>query len=177
MGTVVKKAVYDKAVTKKLADIANSFVAEFPEYKIDLDNHIEINEEILSYVFFPPIFDDYIKDKLRANTEASWLKRLFAFFEQMAACGDQDIKDLLSLTFLDHLRDDAEVLEVGKTYCGPQTRILLDNVLRFYGYLPPLEHDKSEDLPEKKRRAKKPKKKSRDVVLAKRHNNIGGSSK
>jgi hypothetical protein len=95
----------------------------------------------------------------------------------MAACGDQDTKDLLSLTFLDHMRDDVEVLKVGKTYCGPQTRLLLDDILRFYGYLPPIEIETREDLPDKKKRPKKPRKKSRDVVLTKHHNNKKGRTR
>jgi len=122
----------DKAGLPEIRAMVNEFFCEFREFKCDLDRHMAEMGELLCYVILPQVFHDHIEEILRANDEKEWINRFFGFLERMAAAHPA-VQDLLSLAFLDNMRDDPAVLEVAKTYCGSHTAAHLDNLLRSYG--------------------------------------------
>lgn len=148
-----------------LSEVAILFTASFPEYRQDLENHILEFDEILSYVFFCNIYQDYVKKLLMENTEKTNLIKLFNFFEQMAIDEHQDIKDLLSLTILDNMRDNTTTLEVGASYCGLGTLELLNDILVMYGHISQFTGEKSIISNRKQNKKDRAKKKNKDSII------------
>lgn len=82
---------------------------------------IEYNGELLETVIIEDIFMQEIIKLLKENTEAKLLGEIFAFFEDVSNFGDEHLINIFSITTLEVLGNEKEILEVAKKYMGPKT--------------------------------------------------------
>lgn len=82
---------------------------------------IEYNGELLETVIIEDIFMPEIIKLLKENTEAKLLGEIFAFFEDVSNFGDEHLINIFSITTLEVLGNEKEILEVAKKYMGPKT--------------------------------------------------------
>ncbi|MDQ6596397.1 hypothetical protein E2K98_29800 [Bacillus salipaludis] len=116
----------------KYKDLAKHFTENFEEYKTILQEHIEFNDEILNHVFFGEC-NDYFIELIGKEKEIQKIKELFAFFEQMATQGDDDVKELLSVAILARLGDSKKLLQAAYKYMGDETRKASDEIEKYWG--------------------------------------------
>ncbi|TFB12912.1 hypothetical protein E3U55_16915 [Filobacillus milosensis] len=109
---------------------AELFVNEFPGFKPLLEKHIQFNDELLPHVFFGECNDYFIKYLETEKTKE--LEKLFDFFERMAT-GDEYVKELLTVTILERLGDNEEILNTAYKYMGKETRKASDEIEKFWG--------------------------------------------
>ncbi|WP_335871882.1 DUF7674 family protein [Bacillus sp. 2205SS5-2] len=108
-------------------NLAEQFVKEFTNFKSLLEQHVKFNNEILPHVFFGEC-NDYFIDFLVKEENSRDLVKLFEFFESMAIKGDEFVKELLSVTILERLGDNKEVLNKAYKYMGKETRKASDEI-------------------------------------------------
>lgn len=82
---------------------------------------IEYNGELLETVIIEDIFMPEIIELLKENTEERLLGEIFAFFEDVSNYGDEHLINIFSITVLEILGNEKEVLEMAKIYMGPKT--------------------------------------------------------
>lgn len=111
-------------------DLAKHFTENFEEYKPVLQKHIDFNGEVLNHVFFGEC-NDYFVELIGKKKEQ--IKELFDFFERMATEGDDEVKDLLSVTILARLGDSKKLLQTAYKYMGAETRKASDEIEKFWG--------------------------------------------
>jgi hypothetical protein len=112
-------------------NIAERFVNEFPEFKPLFEEHIQYNDgELLPHVFFGECNDYFIKFLETEVTKE--LEKLFDFFERMAK-GDEYVQELLSVTILERLGDNKEILNTAYKYMGKETRKASNEIEKFWG--------------------------------------------
>jgi hypothetical protein len=97
-----------------------------------LQEHIEYNGEILNHVFFGEC-NDYIIKLLEDEKDLPRIKELFNFLELMAIQGDNEVKNLLSVTILERLGDSKEILDKAYKYMGPETRRASIEIEKYWG--------------------------------------------
>ena len=102
-------------------DLAIHFTDVFEEYKPILQEHIEYNGEILNHVLFGEC-NDYFIELIGKDKDVHKIQKLFVFLELMATSGDNDVKELLSVTILARLGDSKKLLKTAYKYMGTETR-------------------------------------------------------
>ncbi|RJS59185.1 hypothetical protein [Bacillus sp. PK3_68] len=113
-------------------DLTKHFTENFKEYKPLLQEHIDFNGEVLNHVFFGEC-NDYFIELIGKEKDIAKIKDLFNFFERMATQGDNDVKDLLSVTILARLGDSKKLLQTAYKYMGAETRKASDEIEKFWG--------------------------------------------
>ncbi|WP_441422440.1 DUF7674 family protein [Anaerobacillus sp. MEB173] len=76
--------------------------------------------------------NEYIIEYLEKD-ETDKLEKFFNFFEKMAIEGDDYTKELLTVTILERLGDDKEILITAYKYMGKETRKASDEVEKGWG--------------------------------------------
>lgn len=116
----------------KYKDLAERFTLQFPEYTPLLNDHIAYNGSVLNHVFFGE-WNDYLIKLIEEEKEIDKIRGLFEFLEFMAVEGDEQVKELLSVTILERLGDSKDVLRTAYTYMGSYTKTASDEVENFWG--------------------------------------------
>ncbi|TYS68134.1 hypothetical protein FZC76_10325 [Sutcliffiella horikoshii] len=115
-----------------LRDLAKHFTENFKEYKPLLQVHKDLNGEILNHVFFGDC-NDYFVELIGKEKDIVKIQELFNFLELMATQGDDDVKELLSVTILARLGDSKKLLQTAYKYMGDETRKASDEIEKFFG--------------------------------------------
>lgn len=114
--------------------VIKSFIINFPEYGTDLNQHIEDYGEVLVHVFFGDTVNENLIELINDDKENSGeIKKIFDFFEKMASEGDEDVKEVLTVTILERLGDDANTLEKSYKYMGENTIKASQEIEKFWG--------------------------------------------
>lgn len=113
-------------------DLAKHFTENFKEYKPLLQEHMDFNDEVLNHVFFGEC-NEYFVELIGKEKDIQKIKALFDFFERMATQGDDDVKELLSVTILARLGDSKKLLQTAYKYMGTETRNASDEIEMFWG--------------------------------------------
>jgi F0F1-type ATP synthase delta subunit len=58
---------------------------------------------------------------LRENKNIIFIKSIFKYFEEVSYFGDEYLVNIFSITALDKLGDDKEILKIAKQYMGTRT--------------------------------------------------------
>ena len=118
----------------------DSFMAEFlnyfPEYKVDVEQHLIDYGELLLHVFIGDTLNEkmivLLNDEIKYKSD---LKKMFQLLEDMASEGNPDIKELLSVTILERLGDDKILLKKSYKYMGEKTKKASCSIENFWGRL------------------------------------------
>jgi hypothetical protein len=112
-------------------EVIDELTDEFKDFKPILQEHIEFNEELLPHVFFADCNNVFINLIKENNPQV--LNKLFNFFERMAADGNNDVKEILTVSILEVLGDDRHVLNIAHKYMGVETRKASDEIEKYWG--------------------------------------------
>ena len=112
--------------------IVDSLLAAVPEIKRRHDAlQEEIGPDILPYSTVELVLEPFVKDLLKANPDIELVRRVFAFFEEMAQTQDIEVVNLLYIGIFEPWAADRETLARAWKYMGERTRqIASDAALR-----------------------------------------------
>ncbi|TWD87904.1 hypothetical protein FB550_13314 [Neobacillus bataviensis] len=113
-------------------DLAKQFTESFEEYTPLLQEHTDFNGEVLNHVFFGQC-NEYFVELIGKEKDIRKIKALFDFLERMATQGDDDVKELLSVTILARLGDSKKLLQTSYKYMGTEIRKVSDEIEIFWG--------------------------------------------
>lgn len=99
---------------KTMLDFLPSTIKEF-------EKSIEKNGKLLETVVIEDIFMPDIIHLLKENKNKKLLVEIFAYFEDVSNLGDEHLINIFSITTLEVLGNEKEILEVAKKYMGPKT--------------------------------------------------------
>ncbi len=88
---------------------AQELVRRFPEYQRAYEDHLEAYGKVLGHVFFCEI-NPVLSKLLRANQDCAQIRRYMDFLEDMYRNGDDEVKNIVTVTLLEYLGDDETVL-------------------------------------------------------------------
>ncbi len=101
-------------------DFLTQMTAFFPKIKAEVDDHKEEYVEIL----FTCVVEDIVMPcvlKLFEADDREKLREVFAYFELVSDRADRDLFNCFSVTVLEILGNDEQILRKSKEYMGPLT--------------------------------------------------------
>jgi hypothetical protein len=98
----------------------------FPELQKRIDAmKVSWGEEpIPPHCLFGDVFDAYLVSLLKENKEQKQIRKIFDFYEELAEFGDAEVRNLLQVTLLEYLWDDAVVYWNARSYMGEKTLLI-----------------------------------------------------
>lgn len=119
--------------------LIKEMVSEIPEFReiyIEKSKENLVDESSGVYVVIGILFMPYVCELLinnQKNDKSELLERIFAFFERMAQCEDEKVREVLLYTVLENLGDSQEVLKNAKGFMKPITNQMSNSVEVFLG--------------------------------------------
>jgi len=110
--------------------INDIFLLRFPELDSLFKEKYEAwgEEDIPQHCFLGDVLNYYLTVLLRENTDKHQIKKIFSFYEEMAACDDVHVRDLLQVTLLEYLWDEKTVFTNALNYMQPKTHVINDAI-------------------------------------------------
>lgn len=109
----------DREDKMNYSNILEQLLFKFPELKKDMDDNDYLQD--LPHCFFDIILVGYIISACK-NGDKNLLVRAGEFFEQMALCDDENVRELLNVSLLEPLVLEKEnVIPILKNYFGKET--------------------------------------------------------
>ena len=103
---------------------AKKFIQLFPEHEQEYIDHLETFNELLGHVFFADVLfhsedvNTSLFELLLENKDTETIGKYVDFIEDMYANGDLIVRDIVYVTILAHLGDEATVLRNFFMYCS-----------------------------------------------------------
>ena len=96
----------------------------FPELKTKAEEEIAFweSENVPQHCLFGNIFNEYLSGLLLAYQDLKMICRIFDFYEYLADEGDEKVINLLQVTLLEYLWDDARIYDKAVSHMGEKTR-------------------------------------------------------
>ena len=108
-------------MSKSIEDFFKVMLDFFPLLNNDYKMSIYEHGQLLKTVVIEDIFMPEIIKLLQENKETELLKNIFEYFEEVVNCEDEDLINTFSVTVLEILGNDKDILETSRCYMGPQT--------------------------------------------------------
>jgi hypothetical protein len=98
-------------------------LSEFPEL---IERYIEVSDsydflELGPHVVYGDLLNRYVADLLRENKDLKAIKKIFDFYERMATCEDEKVRNVLEVTLLEYLWDEKITYENALKYMEEET--------------------------------------------------------
>lgn len=95
------------------------------------ENLLEPNDPELVHVYFCLVVSPYAYGLLREGNEEK-LKKLFAFFEEMAKDPDAEVQGVLQFSVLENITTESkEIYKTAQKYIGPETKTFVNQVATY----------------------------------------------
>ena len=101
---------------------ARKYVEIFPEYKIELEEHLDDYGEFLGHVFFGTVIDVNLVELLKTESDISRIKKIFHFINDTYANGEEYIQNVIVVTILEYLGDDPIILKKAFKYLSNELK-------------------------------------------------------
>lgn len=105
----------------KSEDFFKTMLDFLPPTIKEFEKSIDKNGKLLETVVIEDIFMPDIIHLLKENKNKKLLVEIFAYFEDVSNFGDEHLINIFSITTLEVLGNEKEILEVAKKYMGPKT--------------------------------------------------------
>jgi len=105
----------------KSEDFFETMLNLLPSTVEEYKKSVERKGRRLETVIIEDIFMPEIINFLKENNNKKLLEEIFAYFEQVVMYGDEHIINILSITALEVLGNDKQILKTAKIYMGPKT--------------------------------------------------------
>lgn len=96
----------------------------FPETRKKKEDHIKEYEEFLPFVFLEDDVMPCILELFTENGDKVKTRELFDFFEKVSNEADENLLNLFSVTVLEILGNEDNILRTAQCFMGPQTLLL-----------------------------------------------------
>ncbi|QOS77607.1 resolvase [Paenibacillus sp. JNUCC31] len=106
---------------KKSEEFFRVMLEFLPSKSNDYIKSIEVYGEVLETVIIEDIFMPDIIKLLSENRNINLLERIFDYFEEVSNCKDDHLINIFSITVLEILGNDREILQLAQQYMGPKT--------------------------------------------------------
>ena len=103
-------------------DFLKQMTIYFPTIKKELDEHIEEFGERLDTIVIEDIIMPRVIDLMKNLKNEKKVKEIFDYFEKVSTEEDENLLNIFSITVLEMLGDDRDILEIAKQYMGPITK-------------------------------------------------------
>ena len=103
-------------------DFLKQMTIYFPTIKKELDEHIEEFGERLDTIVVEDIIMPRVIDLMKNLKNEKKIKEIFDYFETVSTEADENLLNIFSITVLEMLGDDKDILEIAKQYMGPITK-------------------------------------------------------
>ena len=107
-------------------DLPHILVCTFPHLKKEVTSFLQSDGE-LYHVMYESILCPYVNSLLEADSENE-LNRVFDFYEKMAVCEDEEVKNLLQVTLLENLFDNKSLYKKAVKYMHASTRAICKSI-------------------------------------------------
>lgn len=111
-------------------NVTEGLLQRAPELRPLLDEHIQQYDELLPHVFFGDV-TRFVMDRVRAEGGAGnhdpVARRILGFLEDAMASSDENVQELVSVSFLENLDPSDPAYEELKAMLGPNLRRELEN--------------------------------------------------
>lgn len=109
----------------------NYISAYFPELKEQLISQKDDYSEFLPHIIFANIFARSVADLLMQEDRSKddFIHRAFEMYEDLAANGDTEVKNLVQVSLLEYLWDEKTTYEKTKKLMGEHTREIWSNIV------------------------------------------------
>ena len=102
-------------------DFFNQMIKFFPQVRFELEEHFDMFGERLDTVVVEDIIMPRVMNLLEKNCNEELLGDIFNYFELVSVTADEHLLNVFSITTLEILGNDADVLRIAKQYMGPKT--------------------------------------------------------
>lgn len=102
-------------------DFFNQMIKFFPQVRFELEEHFDMFGERLDTVVVEDIIMPRVMNLLEKNCNEELLSDIFNYFELVSVTADEHLLNVFSITTLEMLGNDADVLRIAKQYMGPKT--------------------------------------------------------
>jgi len=102
-------------------DFKEQMICFFPNIKEKLDEHISEYGEQLDTIVIEEIIMPEVIELLKRNKDKTKLKEVFDYFEEVSINSDDYLNNVFSITVLEILGNEKQVLDTAKEYMGPVT--------------------------------------------------------
>mgnify|MGYP004543607975 FL=1 len=103
-------------------DFLKQMTIYFPTIKKELDEHIEEFGERLDTIVIEDIIMPRVIDLMKNLNNEKKIKEIFDYFETVSTEADENLLNIFSITVLEMLGADKDILEIAKQYMGPITK-------------------------------------------------------
>lgn len=106
-----------------LDDFINKLLYFFPDLRTDVEREIEFDHgKILYTVIIEEVFMPEVVKLLEKESDKEKIVELFNYFEEVSTCDNKVlIENYFSVTVLEILGNDNNILKIAKKYMGPIT--------------------------------------------------------
>ncbi len=111
-------------MSKRTAEFFEKMQEFLPSVKEAYIESIKEYGEVLETVVMEDIFMPLILKLLSENREQQLLENIFKYFEEIVNSDDSHLINVLSITVLEMLGNDKEILDTAKQYMGTKTTVL-----------------------------------------------------
>ncbi len=106
---------------QKSTEFLKRMLEFLPSTKVAYRRSIEFHEEVLETVIIEDIFMPEITKLLKEDTNIELLESIFNYFEEVSLTDDAHLLNIFSVTVLEILGNEREILETARKYMGPKT--------------------------------------------------------
>lgn len=120
----------------KYQDLYLTFKETFKEdgdffKSMEEENKLEPNDSEMVHVYFCLVVSPYAYDLLKKNNETK-LRKLFAFFEDMANDPNVEVQGVLQFSVLENITTESkEIYKAAQKYIGPETKTFVNQVATY----------------------------------------------
>ena len=105
-------------------DFYKKMIFFFPDIISDIDQRIKEDFERLDTIIIEEIVMPEVLELLNKDIDKEKIKMVFTFFEDVCINSDDYLKNVFSITVLEILGNDKDILEKAQKYMGPVTKKL-----------------------------------------------------
>ena len=111
------------------------FLTLFPEHTEHYREHMADYGELLQHVFYAEVINIPLFDLLKSNDDLNRIQKYVKFIEHMWSQGDEAVRNVVDVTILERLSDDADVWRSLGKYISASLREHINGELLLQNYL------------------------------------------
>ena len=100
----------------------------FPELQESFESQFVFwgNKNPPQHCFLGNVFNKLLSKLLLDEKDVKTINKIFAFYEEMAKCCDEEVRNLLQVTLLEYLWDEKIIFQRAEKYMLPETKKIND---------------------------------------------------
>lgn len=110
-------------------DLINMLVYTFPHLEKEVEVFLSSDGK-LCHVLYESILCPYVNNLLQ-NDSKKELNIVFDFYEKMAMCEDDEVKNLLQVTLLENLMVNKELYKKAEKYMHTNTKLICKSIEKY----------------------------------------------